>query len=111
MRTVARICPNVRKMRFIFSKEHFISYSNLSSFSNIQQIHLCGGDFYDGKMNHILVSLISFSPDNLIDLLEVVGHNLTDLDLYAVDQIDTKAIAMISIYCQQLGEISCEMQL
>ena len=41
--------------------------------------------------------------DNLIDLLELAGHNIADLDLYAVDQIDVKAIAMISIYCKQLG--------
>ena len=41
--------------------------------------------------------------DNLIDLLEVAGDNIADLDLYAVDQIDVKAIAMISIYCKQLG--------
>ena len=43
--------------------------------------------------------------DNLIDLLELAGHNIADLDLYAVDQIDVKAIAMISIYCKQLGNI------
>ena len=42
--------------------------------------------------------------DNLIDLLELAGHNIADLDLYAVDQIDVKAIAMISIYCKQLGD-------
>ena len=48
MATVARICPNILKMRFIFSKEHFISYLNLAAFSNLQDLHLCGGDFYDG---------------------------------------------------------------
>ena len=42
--------------------------------------------------------------DNLIDLLELAGDNIADLDLYAVDQIDVKAIAMISIYCKQLGD-------
>ena len=48
MATVARICPNIVKMRFIFSKEHFISYLNLAAFTNLQDLHLCGGDFYDG---------------------------------------------------------------
>ena len=48
MATVARICPNIVKMRFIFSKEHFISYLNLAAFKNLQDLHLCGGDFYDG---------------------------------------------------------------
>ena len=49
MTTVAKICPNIVKMRFIFSKEHFISYLNLSAFQNLQDLHLCGGDFYDGN--------------------------------------------------------------
>ena len=55
METVARICPSIRKMRFIFSKEHFLSYVNLAAFRNIQELHLCGGDFYDGRVN-IMVS-------------------------------------------------------
>lgn len=50
MTTVAKICPNIVKMRFIFSKEHFISYLNLSAFQNLQDLHLCGGDFYDGNI-------------------------------------------------------------
>ena len=45
------------------------------------------------------------TSDNLIDLLEAVGLNITHLDLYAVDQIDLKAVAMISIYCRKLGII------
>ena len=45
------------------------------------------------------------TSDNLIDLLEAVGLNITHLDLYAVDQIDLKTIAMISIYCKQLGNL------
>ena len=45
------------------------------------------------------------TSDNLIDLLEAVGLNITHLDLYAVDQIDLKAIAMISIYCTKLGNM------
>ena len=46
------------------------------------------------------------TSDNLIDLLEAVGLNITHLDLYAVDQIDLKAVAMISIYCRKLGIIN-----
>ena len=45
------------------------------------------------------------TSDNLIDLLEAIGVNITQLDLYAVDQIDLKAVAMISIYCRKLGII------
>ena len=50
MATVARICPNIVKMRFIFNKEHFISYLNLAAFQHLQDLHLCGGDFYDGNI-------------------------------------------------------------
>ena len=37
--------------------------------------------------------------------MEAIGLNITQLDLYAVDQIDLKAVAMISIYCRKLGII------
>ena len=41
--------------------------------------------------------------DYLLDLLEEVGRQLVELDMYAVDQFDMKALAMISIYCRNLG--------
>ena len=41
--------------------------------------------------------------DNLLDLLEEIGPNLTELEMYAVDQIDMKALAMITIYCINIG--------
>ena len=63
MATVARICPNILKMRFIFSKEHFISYLNLTTFQNLQDLHLCGGDFYDGNIYNIYDIMI------LIDII------------------------------------------
>lgn len=40
-----------------------------------------------------------------MDLLEDIGENLSDLDLYAVDQLDMKALAMISIYCKKLSKV------
>ena len=50
-----------------------------------------------------MIIITSKSSDYLLDLLEEMGGNLTDLDLYAVDELDMKAIAMISIYCKKLG--------
>ena len=47
--------------------------------------------------------MLNNNSDNLIDLLEAIGLNITHLDFYAVDQIDLKAVAMISIYCRKLG--------
>ena len=39
-----------------------------------------------------------------MDLLEDIGTDLSELDLYAVDQLDMKALAMISIYCKKLSK-------
>ena len=41
--------------------------------------------------------------DDLLDLLEEIGDQLLELELYAVEQLDLKAIAMISIYCKNLS--------
>ena len=90
MMMVAKLCPKILKMRFIFSKEHFISFLPLKNFKCLNQLHICAGDFYS---------------DNLIDLLEEIGSQLEDLDLYAVDELDMKGIAMISIYCQNLKKL------
>ena len=57
----------------------------------MKHLHICAGDFYS---------------DNLLELLEGMGEQLKDLDLYAVDEIDMKAIAMISIYCKNLVSLS-----
>ena len=59
------------------------------------------------NLNHKLskeFAIIHFLLDNLLDLLEDIGTNLSDLDLYAVDQLDMKALAMISIYCKKLSK-------
>ena len=90
MMLVAKLCPMIIKMRFMFSKEHFISFLPLKNFKCLNQLHICAGDFYS---------------DNLIDLLEEIGSQLEDLDLYAVDELDMKGIAMISIYCQNLKKL------
>ena len=90
MMLVAKLCPMIFKMRFMFNKEHFISFLHLKNFKYLNQLHICAGDFYS---------------DNLIDLLEEIGSQLIDLDLYAVDELDMKGIAMISIYCQNLKKL------
>ena len=48
MKLVAKYCPNIHKMRFMFGKEHFISFQNLNVFHNLTELHLCGGEFYSG---------------------------------------------------------------
>ena len=87
MMLVAEVCPMIVKMRFMFSKEHFINFLPLKNFKNLNQLYICAGDFYS---------------DSLIDLLELIGSQLEELDLYAVDELDMKGLAMISIYCPNL---------
>ena len=48
MKLVAKYCPNIYRMRFMFGKEYFISFQNLSVFKNLKELHLCGGEFYSG---------------------------------------------------------------
>lgn len=106
MKLVSKYCPNIVKMRFMFNKQHFITYQHLNTFKHIKELHLCGGEFYSGIDEHleeVMIIITLKSSDYLLDLLEEMGGNLTDLDLYAVDELDMKAIAMISIYCKKLG--------
>ena len=49
MMLVSKWCPLINCVRFMFSKEHFISYQYLNVFNNIQSFHFCGGDFYSGR--------------------------------------------------------------
>ena len=49
MKLVAKYCPNIYRMRFMFGKEYFVTFQNLSVFKNLKELHLCGGEFYSGK--------------------------------------------------------------
>ena len=64
MALVSKWCPKITTVRFMFSKEHFISYQNLNVFRNIQSLHLCGGEFYSGK-NTVLEGLVLLPMNTL----------------------------------------------
>ena len=53
MKLVAKYCPNIYRIRFMFGKEHFVSFQNLSVFKNLKELHLCGGEFYSGILSKI----------------------------------------------------------
>jgi hypothetical protein len=59
----------------------------LANFKKLQRLELWGGDFY---------------VDNYVFMLESIGPGLVKLDLHHVDNIDFRAISLISLNCQKL---------
>jgi len=91
MINTSKLCPNITKMKFLFSKEHCNHFLHLANFSNLSELDIFGGDFY---------------VDKLLDFLEMIGTRLTSLGFFYVDQLDIKALAMISIYCHNLRSLA-----
>ena len=80
--------------------KHFHFYcsrlSVLANFHHLEDLDLWGGAFY---------------TDGLCDLLEQIGHQLKKLSLVHVEEIDWRAIAIITIACPnliKLGLQNCE---
>ena len=70
--------------------------SVLANFQHLEDLDLWGGAFY---------------TDGLCDLLEQIGFRLKKLNLCHVEEIDWKAIAIITITCPnlvKLGIQNCE---
>lgn len=87
---MARLCPAIKRLRFLFDSAHCPTFLSLQQFPALTALSLCGGQFY---------------TDGLLDLLELAGSKLVELSLYAVDQLDTKAVALTSVYCSQLVKL------
>ena len=100
MALVARVCPAIQEMVFLYQDrwrnlEVFLSPSSrptcqlevLSAFCQLHKLELWGGDFY---------------TDSLPLLLDQLGHRLTRLDLNHVDSLDQRAITLLSRQCRQL---------
>ena len=62
----------------------------LANFQKLQKLELWGGDFY---------------VDNYVNMLENIGPGLLKLDLHHVDNIDFRAISVISFNCQKLKHL------
>ena len=68
----------------------------MANFQHLEDLDLWGGAFY---------------TDGLCDLLEQIGHQLKKLSLVHVEEIDWRAIAIITIACPnliKLGLQNCE---
>jgi hypothetical protein len=95
MELVSKYCPEIRKMLFMFERGS-CTLSILDSFSKLQDLELWGGAFY---------------TDGLCELLQIIGSRLTHLSLVHVEEIDTRAIAVVTTCCPNLvsfGLQNCE---
>ena len=97
MQLVAKYCPNIRKMLYMYQ----ITCGNLSvlaDFNHLEDLDLWGGAFYE---------------DGLCDLLELIGHRMKRLSLVHVEEVDERAIALVTVFCPnlvKLGFHNCEFK-
>ena len=87
MKLVSEMCPDIQDMLFMYQDMYTCKLDVLANFKNLQNIELWGGDFY---------------VDNFMSMIESIGPSLVKLDLHHVDNIDFRAISLISFICQKL---------
>ena len=87
MKLVSEMCPDIEDMLFMYQDKYTCSLDVLAYFPKLKNIELWGGDFY---------------LDNFSSMLEYSGQGLTILDLHHVDNIDFRAISLLSFYSQNL---------
>ena len=95
MELVSKYCLDIRQMLFMFQNTH-CRISILTNFHHLEDLDLWGGAFY---------------TDGICELLEQIGHRLKKLNLCHVEEIDWKALAIITITCPNLtkfGIQNCE---
>jgi len=83
---VAKICPRIETMLFMFNKEE-AKLQDITAFSCLKEFDIWGGDFYS---------------DELYVTLEQVGPQLTKLNLVHIEELDKRAIMMLSQSCSNL---------
>ena len=97
MEMVARMCPYISKMFFIFHEKCVQNFLVLEPFEYITELCLYGGSFYQDKMK---------------ELLQIRGYNITRLSLISVQHVDYLAIAYISNFCPNMisfGLSNCDL--
>ena len=98
MALVSKYCPDIKQMLFMFQKTSCQQLSVLASFPNLEDLDLWGGAFY---------------TDGLCDLLQEIGHRLKKLSLVHVEEMDSRAIAIITVTCPnliKLGLHNCDFE-
>ena len=97
MALVSKYCPEIRTMLFMFDKTT-CQLGVLAQFPNLEDLDLWGGAFYS---------------DGLCDLLEQIGHRLKKLSLVHIEEVDAKALAIITVTCPnlvKLGLHNCDFE-
>eukprot|EP00092_Neocalanus_flemingeri_P011127 GFUD01011983.1.p1 GENE.GFUD01011983.1~~GFUD01011983.1.p1 ORF type:complete len:587 (+),score=118.39 GFUD01011983.1:23-1783(+) len=87
MKLVSEMCPDIEDMLFMYQDRYTCELAVLANFHKLKKLELWGGDFY---------------IDNFVSTLENIGPGLVKLDLHHVDNIDFRAISVISFCCQKL---------
>ena len=90
MLLVAKYCPKIRTAMFMFRDECCTNMLVLSNFNYLKDLDLWGGKFY---------------TDGIIDFLHTCGHQLEKLSLVHVEEIDKRAIAIITSTCTNLHKL------
>ena len=94
---VAKCCPFIEKMLFIFHEASVKDYLVLAPFQNLTDLELFGGKFYQ---------------DKICELIQIKGQKLTKLTLISVKEIDYKAFAFLTIHGKNLSHLNisnCEL--
>ena len=91
MEMVAKSCPYISKMFFIFHENCVQDYLILLPFAHLTELDLYGGGFYSEKIS---------------ELLQVKGQQLTKLTLISIKEMNYKAFAQMSLYCQNLKNLT-----
>ena len=90
MLLVAKYCPMINKALFMFREDCCKDMLILSHFTFLKDLDLWGGKFY---------------VDGIVDFLQTCGHQLENLSLVHVEDIDKRAIAIITATCTKLEKL------
>ena len=96
MLLVAKYRPRIRKALFMFRNDCCENMSILTHFKYLSDLDLWGGQFYS---------------DCISEFLQIQGHQMEVLSLVHVEEIDKRAIALITATCtklKKLGFHNCE---
>ena len=91
MEMVAKSCPYISKMLFIFHEDCVQDYLVLLPFAHLSELELFGGKFFE---------------DKIYELLQVKGQQLVKLTLISVKQMNFKAFATMTVHCHSLKNLT-----
>ena len=109
---VARVCPKIEKMLFMFSNTE-ARLRDLIAFTRLAELDLWGGDFYSDEL-YVAVEQVTYincipgnptCPTHLHICVMQLGPQLTKLSLVHTEELDSRAISLLSNQCGNLRQI------